>query len=141
MTTTYTVEQANALLPDLARVAARLRDQRADLVRLRDACAARLGDLGLPSADVARGGEDDAGLRTLRLRMQGIVDQMQADVAWLDARGIALRDIPTGLVDLPGRVEGRAAWLCWRLGEPDVAWWHHLDAGFAARRPLPGPEA
>ena len=78
----------------------------------------------------------DPELRRLRLRMRGIVDQMQADVAWLDDRSITLRDIPTGLLDFPALVSGRQVWLCWRLGEDDVAFWHGQDEGFAGRRPL-----
>ena len=72
----------------------------------------------------------------MRLRMRGIVDQMQADVAWLDDRSIHLRDIPTGLLDFPALVSGRQVWLCWRLGESDVAFWHGQDEGFSGRRPL-----
>jgi hypothetical protein len=68
--------------------------------------------------------------------MRGIVDPMQADVAWLDEREIVLRDISTGLVDFPALVSGRQVWLCWRSGEAAVAFWHNVDEGFAGRRPL-----
>jgi hypothetical protein len=61
---------------------------------------------------------------------------MQADVAWLDDRGVVLRDIPSGLLDLPTIVSGHDAWLCWRLGEDRVGWWHRTDEGVAGRRPL-----
>ena len=72
----------------------------------------------------------------LTARMQAVIDQMQAAVARLDEWGITLRDIPSGLVDFPALVTGRQVWLCWRLGEDDVAWWHELTAGVAGRRPL-----
>ena len=48
--------------------------------------------------------------------------------------GITLRDIDTGLIDFPALVTGRQVWLCWRLGEGDVDWWHELNVGFAGRR-------
>jgi hypothetical protein len=120
-------------------VVGRLREQRDTLVTLRDAYRDRetvvLGDLlgGDPSA-VDESGDPD--LRRIRLRMRGIVDQMQADAAWLDERGIVLRDIATGLLDFPARVAGRPAWLCWRSGEAEVGWWHRQDEGFAGRRPI-----
>ena len=82
--------------------------------------------------DVAAG--DDQ--RRFRLRMQGLVDQMQAAVARIDGWGITLRDIDTGLIDFPALVSGRQVWLCWRLGEGPVEWWHELDDGFSGRRPL-----
>ena len=109
------------LVPDLAAVTARLRDQRAELVGLRDAYRDResvlIEDLiaAEPAAEPGVDG-DDPELRRLRLRMRGLVDQMQADVAWLDERGLVLRDIPSGLLDLPTIVSGQEAWLCWRLG-------------------------
>ena len=61
---------------------------------------------------------------------------MQAGVARLIDMDITLRDISTGLIDFPALVSGRPIWLCWRLGEDDVAHWHAHDAGFDSRRPL-----
>jgi len=133
----YSPADANALIPDLAEVAGRLRDQRAELVGLRDAYRDREGVLVedlIAEQPVPEG--DDPELRRLRLRMRGLVDQMQADVAWLDERDIVLREIPTGLVDLPGRVAGQEVWLCWRLGEASVGFWHRQDEGFSGRQPL-----
>jgi hypothetical protein len=72
----------------------------------------------------------------IRLRMQGIVDQMAAAVARIDALGITLRDIERGLIDFPALVAGRQVWLCWELGEDAVGYWHELDTGFGSRRPL-----
>ncbi|MCL6641122.1 MAG: DUF2203 domain-containing protein [Candidatus Rokubacteria bacterium] len=72
----------------------------------------------------------------LRLRMRGIIDQMEAAVQQLVDWDISLRDIATGLVDFPALANGRQIWLCWRLGEDEIGWWHELDAGFAGRRPL-----
>jgi hypothetical protein len=138
----YSLSDANALIPELTVVTVRLRDGRDELVGLRDAYRDRegvvVGDLigevpggGAPDFDA-----DDPELRRLRLRMRGIVDQMQAGVAWLDERDIVLRDITTGLLDFPALAAGRQVWLCWRIGEEHVAWWHSLDEGFAGRRPL-----
>jgi hypothetical protein len=136
----YVLDEANALLPDLAIVVERLREQRDALVGLRDAYRERetvvLG--GLITADPLTA-QDDAGdpdLRLIRLRMRGIVDQMQAGAAWLDERGIVLRDIGSGLLDVPALVAGRPAWLCWLPGEPEIGWWHRQDEGFAGRRPI-----
>ena len=127
----YSIDDANALVPDLEVVVGRLRAQRDELITLRDAYQGHAR-----SEDEPDGPSDDPELRRLRLRMRGIVDQMQADVVWLDDRSITLRDIPSGLLDFPALVSGRQVWLCWRLGEDDVAFWHAHDEGFAGRRPL-----
>jgi hypothetical protein len=139
----YTIDDANDRLPEVRDVLDRLRDERAQLVELRDQAVERLAAVG------GRGGieigeaelddalvSSDAELRRLRLRMQGVIDQMQAAVAELDAWDVVLRDIPTGLVDFPALVSGRQVWLCWRLGEDAVGWWHELEAGVAGRKPL-----
>ncbi len=75
-------------------------------------------------------------LRLARLRMQGLVDQMAAGVARIEAQSITLRDITDGLVDFPALVNGRQVWLCWKRGEGDIAFWHDLESGFSGRRPL-----
>lgn len=54
----------------------------------------------------------------------------------LAERGVLLRDADPGLVDLPAQRDGVPIYLCWREPEPDVAWWHPRDTGFAGRRPL-----
>lgn len=129
----YSIDAANALVADLAAVTGRLRDRREELIALRDAYREREAVVagGVPGA-----GDNDAELRRLNLRMRGIVDQMQGEVAWLDERSIVLREIATGLLDLPALVAGRQVWLCWRLGEDAFGWWHELETGFAGRRPL-----
>jgi hypothetical protein len=70
------------------------------------------------------------------MRMQGVIDQMQAGVVRIDELGVTLRDIESGLIDFPALVTGRQVWLCWRLGEGDIAWWHELSTGFEGRQPL-----
>ena len=102
----------------------------------RDAIAAtqlRLGQLG---AHVAEGDGDRAQLEREQERVTEIVRRMEGTVRQIDAWGVTLRDIGSGLVDFPALVNGRPVWLCWRLGEDEVAYWHELDAGFAGRRPL-----
>jgi hypothetical protein len=50
--------------------------------------------------------------------------------------GCILKDINTGLVDFPTVRKGREVFLCWQHGEPEIAFWHDVDAGFAGRQPL-----
>lgn len=65
-----------------------------------------------------------------------IVRRMQTSVGQIDAWGVTLRDIGTGLIDFPALANGRPIWLCWRLGEEDIAWWHEANTGFDSRQPL-----
>ncbi len=66
--------------------------------------------------------------RTLA-RVQELIERLQE---W----NIELRDVSTGLIDFPSVIDGDDAYLCWRLGEAEVAYWHRRDEGFPGRRPL-----
>jgi hypothetical protein len=57
-------------------------------------------------------------------------------VASLNAAGVQVKDLDEGLVDFPARHRGRDILLCWKVGEPEVAYWHGLEEGFAGRKPL-----
>lgn len=134
----YDFDRANAKLPELRETLLRLRAQRDEVVAVRN----RIVELNAPA--VARGAalnlagpprpEADLETQRLRMRMQGLVDQMQAAVLELDGWGIQLREIDTGLIDFPALVSGRPIWLCWRLGEEQVQWWHEVSEGFDGRR-------
>lgn len=150
MTRFFDLDEANELIPEVRTILEGLRDERAELIRLRDQlllieastdapAEANVGGKSRP-ADPSEGDDEAAGRaaerRVLRLRMQGVIDQMQAGVARIDELGITLREIETGLIDFPALVAGRQVWLCWRLGEGDVEWWHELGDGFGGRQAL-----
>jgi hypothetical protein len=54
----------------------------------------------------------------------------------INGQGVILRDPETGLLDFPTRIDGRDVFLCWRLGEDRVSFWHGPETGFSGRRPL-----
>ena len=132
MTRFFDIDAANEALVEVAPLLETLSDQRRQLIELRDRSMATHSGAGGGTAEA----QDEGESQRLRLRMKGIVDQMAAAVARLDQLGITLRDIERGLIDFPALVGGRQVWLCWQLGETDVASWHELDSGFGARRPL-----
>jgi hypothetical protein len=145
VTTFYTLDRANERLGDVRPILEDLRARRDELIGLRDRLhAASLaevperasGSLVDDALTDAAGAGGPASGSVLAARIQAVIDQMQAAVERLDTWSVTLRDIETGLVDFPALVAGRQVWLCWRLGEDDIAWWHDLAAGVAGRRPL-----
>ena len=141
----FDLDEANETIPELRTILETLRDERSQLIALRDEFARRTaletapGDASVErTADdaAARTSESAAERRRLRLRMQGVIDQMQAGVARIDELGVTLREIETGLIDFPALASGRQIWLCWRLGEGDIEWWHELTEGFGGRQAL-----
>jgi hypothetical protein len=63
------------------------------------------------------------------VRLEALVDE-------LSNVGVELKDYETGLVDFVGRHDGRDVYLCWKLGEEQIAYFHELNAGFAGRKPV-----
>lgn len=115
------MERANAALPRVGAAVERIRELVSAARREREGAAGLLEGNGHPPAPRA-------------------ADQLRAAVEALTGEGIILRDLDAGLVDFPARLDdGREYLLCWRLGEPAVAWWHWPEAGFAGRRPLSDP--
>ena len=132
MTRFYAIDEANGALPEVERILAALRDQREELIALRDrVVAASPPDDEAPTADVAER------IRLLRLGMQGLIDQMQAGVARLVELDITLRDISTGPDRLPGPRQRPAdlAVLATRRDATSRIGIAH-DEGFDTRRPL-----
>jgi hypothetical protein len=117
----FTVEEANAMLAGLRPTLEAM--QRARKVVLASAERVRGSVAG-------NGGGEPAGEYSAALELLG------RETERLSAQGILLRDIDAGLVDFPGERDGQPVFLCWKLGEDEVGYWHPLDTGFSGRRPL-----
>jgi hypothetical protein len=121
----YTVEEARALLPQVRATLIQLAIERRRADAAHDSLHHQLG------AD----GDDDA-----RRRLEAATAEHRARVrallAHLESLGVVVRDPETGLVDFPTRRDGEPAWLCWRLDDPQLAFWHTTREGYTSRRPL-----
>jgi hypothetical protein len=127
----FTVAEANAALPlvraivrDITALARDLKDRQERLARVQ---VPERGSLG----DVYR--EE---LQQVQADFEREQERMQEYVQELTGLGVELKDFVTGLVDFPCWMDNREVYLCWRQGEPEVAHWHELDAGFMGRQKL-----
>jgi hypothetical protein len=68
--------------------------------------------------------------------VQALAAELDRFLAELDALGIAFKGFDQGLVDFPAERDGQPIYLCWRLGEPSVQFWHERDAGYEGRQPI-----
>jgi hypothetical protein len=119
----FTVEQANALLPQLRPLLERLQEAQrslADHETLQRLRAAAAGNGGGAAARAVMETGDEFG-------------RVTAEIAQL---GVVVRDPATGLVDFPAERDGHPVYLCWRLDEDTVGHWHDRDTGFMGRQPL-----
>jgi hypothetical protein len=75
-------------------------------------------------------------LQAIEAELERDEDRLREYVQELAGLGVELKDPGIGLIDFPGRIDGREVYLCWRYGEPEVAYWHELEAGYAGRQKL-----
>jgi hypothetical protein len=127
----FTREEANALLPEIIPLVERMRDTRLQIAKIDEAIAASAWHVRRNGHNV----DEQAAVRRQTER-DDLVAILQRDVAQLQALGCEIKDFELGLVDFPSEREGRVVYLCWRLGEPEVLYWHPVDAGYAGRQPL-----
>jgi len=62
--------------------------------------------------------------------------QLQETVDKIQESGCLVKDLDLGLVDFPSLLEGKEIYLCWKLGEERIGYWHSIEEGFAGRKPL-----
>jgi hypothetical protein len=119
----FTREEANALLSQLSTMLTQLREAKDELT---DTEAHEALSEAAPSNG---GGDEGKQVGVAFLEVRRLLDT-------IEQAGIVLRDIDRGLIDFPAVLEGREVYLCWELGEDEVAFWHDLETGFGGREPL-----
>ena len=120
----YTLDEANALLPTLRRMLAELMEARQHISEAEPELWEIL------EKSVRNGGGKKAGMFLKDFEI------VQQNVQAIDALGIEIKDINSGLIDFWSKRDGREVYLCWRYGEEEIAHWHEIDSGFAGRQPL-----
>ena len=128
----FSVDEAESLLPRLTILVQQTQERKREHDRLRDKV------LELEGKMRSDGHLAEAGLRQARQETAEAAAQVSALIEEVQALGCELKDINEGLVDFRTTMDGREVYLCWKIGEPGIAWWHELEAGFRGRQPLAG---
>jgi hypothetical protein len=124
---TYTLDEARLLLPQIRGTLLQLAIERRRADASHDELHRRLRhETNGDPADQAR---LEATTEELRARVRDLLDH-------LESLGVVLRDLDAGLVDIPTVRDGEPAWLCWRLADPELGYWHTTREGFSTRRPV-----
>jgi hypothetical protein len=122
----FTIQEANALLPSVRIILAKIQRAHRKLGHYREdakkaAVAAEQGGGGIESG----------------VPYASLLTELTVQLSELESLGVQLKDFERGLVDFPSLRDGRVVLLCWQLGEGDeLEWGHDVDAGFAGRTPL-----
>jgi hypothetical protein len=126
----FSLAEANALLPRLTRefelirqLRSEARDNRAELLRLE-------------TKGKSNGRDVASDIRERQQRLDEIGARVKAILDGISALGCEIKDVDQGLVDFPSLRDGQTVYLCWKVGEETIGYWHELSTGFAGRQPL-----
>lgn len=129
----FTVDEANRALPLVKVIVSDIVQQ----FRVVNELSQRLAAVG--KSDRQRKASKDLYSEELahsQSEMDAEESKLHDFVEELRKLGVELKDGSVGLCDFPSLMDGREVYLCWRLGEPEVAHWHEIHTGFAGRQPL-----
>lgn len=129
---TFTIDEAQSLLPLLESLLKRAIEGK----RAAQEVEAKLAELGRRiylsggmRVNVAETGQ-------MRTEMERHVQTVKESVSEIDAIGVQVKDLDSGLLDFPCRLDDEVVLLCWRMGESAIEHWHTMEAGFKGRQPV-----
>lgn len=131
----FTIKEANQMIPSLVTRFGRMLQLHA---RIRESYG-RLDDQGFaPTEAEFELDPQGAGVEVTRERaeLRALMQALKSDLDELHASGCVVKDVGSGLVDWYAQKDGRDVFLCWKLGEKSIGYWHELEAGFPGRRPV-----
>jgi hypothetical protein len=129
---TFTLEEAQSLLPLLESLLKRALESKNAAQEIEKRIAElgrRIYLAGGMRVNVAEAGQ-------MRTEMDGHLQRVRESVAEIDAIGVQVKDVDSGLLDFPCRIDDQVVLLCWRMGEAAIEHWHTVEDGFNGRRPL-----
>ena len=131
---TFTVAQADALLLKVIPLIRQLQGLKNSILETNQQLAEVTNKLaqgnGHPVASLKKQ------LEELHQHQVRLIDAFHSSLEQFEALGCLLKDLETGLVDFHSKLNGELVFLCWKLGEKKIGFWHDLETGFAGRKPL-----
>ncbi|HUH63889.1 MAG TPA: DUF2203 domain-containing protein [Terracidiphilus sp.] len=129
---TFTLEEAQSLLPVVESLLKRAMEGKQSAEKVNSGLSELARQIYLSGGmkvDVGR-------VARLRAEMENHLQRARESVAEIDAIGVQVKDLDSGLIDFPCRLDDDVVLLCWRMGEPSIEHWHTMDAGFQGRQPV-----
>lgn len=130
--TLFSVEEANRLLPVIRPQLERLRAMKREFDRMET----RTEVLLVATSGAAPDNPDTIELRALSEKRRRLGENIGRGLGALQDKGVMVKDLDKGLLDFYALLGDRLIFLCWHLGEAEVAFWHSLDSGFQGRQSL-----
>jgi hypothetical protein len=121
----FTPQEASKLLPDIRPKVKELIERKKVIAKLHKEIE-KYDLLGFRTAEVAE----------KAAQLDALVEEMSRKISELEDLGVEVKDLDFGLVDFPAERYGETVMLCWRYGEPEVAFWHKPNEGYNGRKSL-----
>ena len=128
----FTLEEAQSLLPVVESLLKRATDgkQAAEEIETElNSLSRRIYLSGGMHIDIAK-------IAARRAEMEQCVQRARESVAEIDEIGVQVKDLDSGLLDFPCRMEDDVVLLCWKRGELSIEHWHTMESGFQGRQPI-----
>lgn len=129
---TFTLDEAQSMLPLVGSLLNRAMEskQAAEAIDAElTAFSRRIQFAGGMMVDVAK-------IAARRSELEKHIQRAQETVKEIDEIGVQIKDLDTGLLDFPCRVDDEVVLLCWKSGEPAIEHWHTVESGFQGRQPI-----
>ena len=128
----FSPEEVKALIPTLTEVMGAVIARHEEATALRERLREEQQRITLSGGGVL----DREAWRASADRLATLSSEIEAALEKIRALGGVPKDLGLGLVDFPHQRAGRVVNLCWKHGEREIRYWHGLDEGYAARKPL-----
>lgn len=128
----FSYEEAEELLPKVEQMVRSIQDSRKLAMEAEE-------DINAVRTKVMMSGgmiPDHAALTRRKLEKDLSLAALEAGLEQFQESGVLLKDLDIGLVDFPCLVDDREVYLCWKIGEPRIEFWHYVEEGFAGRKPV-----
>jgi len=123
--TLYTTQIANKALPEVRRMFSDILMHKKQAVALQEQV----------EMVIQSGSKFDQFVKK-KQELNAAVSSYYKAIEQLEATGVVIKDVEQGLLDFPSKRFDEEVWLCWKVGEDEIKFWHAKDEGFMGRKPL-----
>lgn len=121
----FTPVEANSILPEVKVKFANILMQRNNIM-----------DLQTELESVASQDVSHESFFIKKVQVNKAITEMYKDIEKLEGLGILIKSFDEGLLDFPSKRFNEEVWLCWKMGEDKIKFWHGKNEGFVGRKPL-----
>ena len=128
----FTLPEAEELLPSMGRLLRSAMESKKSAIQLDEqlnGLLVRINMAGGIQVDVNRFAE-------LKSDKEQSMERLKQALSEIENNGVLVKDLEAGLIDFPTMLDDTEVYLCWKVGEPHIGFWHHTSEGFAGRKSI-----